>query len=76
VLPEPLQFNQPVAPVFVVIRRKDNQLCVCFERGIDGKSFPVREYQRLWEEINGAVSWASNPWVWVVEFRKVEGGAQ
>ena len=24
-----------------------------------------------WDEINGDCAWASNPWVWVVEFRKV-----
>lgn len=32
----------------------------------------VEEFRLVWEEIHGGGSWEKNPWVWVIEFKKLE----
>lgn len=32
-------------------------------------------FARLWTSIYGDDSWQANPWVWVIEFKRVEGAA-
>ena len=36
---------------------------------------PYDNFAELWSSIYGADSWRANPWVWVIEFKRVEGGA-
>ena len=31
-----------------------------------------KSFESLWKKINGAESWNSNPWVWVIEFKRIE----
>ena len=40
--------------------------------GYDYCKTVVDSYRTLWQQINGPDSWDANPWVWVVEFRRIE----
>lgn len=37
----------------------------------EGASMPKTMFSEVWRAINGADSWDANPWVWVVEFKRV-----
>ena len=43
--------------------------CGCLDNGTPSCSAKCR-FKGLWESINGPGSWAENPFVWVVEFRR------
>lgn len=43
------------------------------EDGVSMSDFSHREgYAKLWDQIHGPGSWASNPWVWAITFKRVE----
>lgn len=40
--------------------------------GDEPKYSPIESFKTLWESINGAESWDANPWVYVLEFKRIE----
>ena len=53
------------------ISEEDARAEGCWALG-DCECTAKRQYQELWESINGKGSWDANPWVWVVEFRRIK----
>lgn len=49
----------------------DGDTCFHFPEGNGYSRIGWHAYKALWESINGKGSWAANPWVWAIEFRRI-----
>lgn len=55
-----------------VERLNDISEADCRAEGLGGTVDRAHHWYRvLWEQINGPGSWDANPWVWVIEFKRV-----
>lgn len=43
--------------------------------GCHERTTAKENYAALWNDINGPGSWAANPWVWVLDFKRVEANS-
>lgn len=55
----------------------DSQDCYdCIaDHNMTGRPTVTGAFKYLWESIYGEEGWKANSWVWVIEFKRVEGGA-
>ncbi|MGG7815965.1 hypothetical protein PGO37_13640 [Klebsiella aerogenes] len=53
---------------------QDNYDCIA-DHNMTGRPTAKGYFSDLWQSIYGVESWKVNPWVWVIEFKRVEGGA-
>jgi hypothetical protein len=51
------------------IKTREPQFMQC--RGIFCEDYHRKQYADLWESINGRGSWAANPYVWAVTFKRI-----
>jgi hypothetical protein len=64
------RINLEIVSIRVERLQEIGQGAACSE-GCPAGHEPIDWFTGLWEAINGPGSWEKNPWVWVIEFRRV-----
>lgn len=77
----PILFSAPISDADAIAEgiEHDEKYPTLWKRGplqgdqntVKVTGFPHLAYRSIWEKINGPDSWAANPWVCVVEFKRV-----
>lgn len=67
--------SEGVKPETYFKNEKGEVSCIC-SQWLGGDPVPrgyhfKYGFERIWHDINGTKSWDANPWVWVVEFKRV-----
>ena len=44
-----------------------------YDDDVSGWMSPYSEFSQAWVDIYGKDSWRENPWVWVIEFKQIQG---
>ncbi|EPV8581834.1 TPA: ASCH domain-containing protein [Morganella morganii] len=44
-----------------------------YDDDVSGGMSPYSEFSQAWVDIYGKDSWRENPWVWVIEFKQIQG---
>jgi hypothetical protein len=63
---------------YQLLSNEDKEACDLMNEDVDdyakrkGINYPIEWYHMLWDEINGYGAFYKNPWVWVVEFKRIE----
>jgi hypothetical protein len=53
------------------VYRDTSRVWTATDEGGPCHKYPEPAFRDLWNSINGASAWDANPWVWVVEFKRV-----
>lgn len=62
---EGIEYNETLDPA-------DNREWRVYDREHTGTNDPISSFESLWSSINGPHAWNANPWVWIVEFKRVQ----